>query len=74
MDVLLRPRLLTAFAISLFAASAHAQDGEAAARVHFQAGTNYFQAEEYEAALAEYGRALELSGRAEFRDAALLHH
>ncbi|HJL14521.1 MAG TPA: tetratricopeptide repeat protein [Sandaracinaceae bacterium LLY-WYZ-13_1] len=50
------------------AAAQDASDDEARdqrARVHFQAGTNYFQVSDYENAVREYRQAFELSGRVE---------
>jgi tetratricopeptide (TPR) repeat protein len=43
--------------------TASADDGDEAARVHFQSGTRYFDRGEYEAAIREFGAAFELSGR-----------
>jgi tetratricopeptide (TPR) repeat protein len=42
---------------------ASAEEGDEAARVHFQSGTRYFDRGEYEAAIREFTAAFELSGR-----------
>lgn len=49
----------------LLASGAEAQDADAAARAHFQAGTDHFQVADYEAALREYEQAYALSHRPE---------
>lgn len=56
--------LLGSLLVGAFAAPAHAQDGDEAARLHFQAGRSHYDAGAYEAALREFEAAYRLSGRA----------
>jgi tetratricopeptide (TPR) repeat protein len=65
--VLRRLTKLFVLALTLFVGTpAYADvDPDELARRHFEAGAAYFEQEEYEAALREFGKAYELSGRAE---------
>lgn len=56
-----RRALLAALGCSLLSLTASAQDATERARVHFEAGTRAFDTGEYEAAVAEFERAYELT-------------
>ncbi|MBN1656297.1 MAG: tetratricopeptide repeat protein [Deltaproteobacteria bacterium] len=65
-------RVLLAFftiSITMLGSAARAQQDKAdeTARIHFQAGTSYYETGDYELALREFNRSYELSGRPELQ-------